>query len=129
MVPSSQHVLLLLAHRGAERGGLTVESFGVNCCWMPHGTCKLCLQKAELQRSHLVPSAMFKYTRDPNADNPNTIVVDRRTQSPVIKQVTAHLLCWNCEQRLRNCGEDWMMRQVWNGKRFPLLDRLNVAVD
>jgi len=45
------------------------------------------------------------------------------------KQVTGYLLCSECEERFSAHGEDWMMRQVWNGKRFPLLDWLNVAVE
>lgn len=72
---------------------------------------------------------MYKYTRQPNAKNPATVVVDRRSRTPVIRQVRAHLFCWDCEQCLRKNGEDWMMRQIWNGRRFPLLDRLNVAME
>ncbi|MGH9343929.1 MAG: hypothetical protein ACRD19_09235 [Terriglobia bacterium] len=85
---------------------------------------------ADIQNSHLVPKAMYKYAVDPKTGKPNTVIVNKKGSFPVVKQVTGHLLCWDCEQRIRNKGEDWMMCHVWNGKttRFPLLDTLNVAV-
>jgi hypothetical protein len=96
---------------------------------MPIRTCKLCQETRELQRSHLVPSAMFRYASDARSPRPNTVVVSRRGRSAVVRHVTAHLLCSDCEQRFNNLGETWMMQQVWNGERFPLLDRLNVAME
>ena len=33
-----------------------------------------------------------------------------------------------CEELFNKNGENWMLKQVWNGKRFPLRDRLNVAL-
>jgi hypothetical protein len=39
-----------------------------------------------------------------------------------------YLLCPNCESRFSAHGENWIARQVYNGRNFPLLDRLNVAV-
>ncbi len=44
------------------------------------------------------------------------------------RQVTAHELCWDCEQLFRQNGEDWMARQVFQGADFPLLNRLQFAI-
>lgn len=71
---------------------------------------------------------MYKYASDPNEPNPVTMMVSRAGRAKVVKQVKKHLLCRKCDQSLSKNGEDWMMRQVWNRNRFPLLDRLNVAV-
>ena len=95
---------------------------------MVTGTCKLCLKEAVLRRSHLVPRAMYKYASDPGPA-PNTLVVSRKGRGPVIRQITAPLLCSACEQRFSRMGEDWMMSQVWSAKGFPLLDRLNVSIE
>ena len=38
-----------------------------------------------------------------------------------------YLLCPNCESRFSEQGENWVARQVYNGREFPLLDRLNAA--
>jgi hypothetical protein len=56
-------------------------------------------------------------------------LADSQVPAPVVNQVRAHLLCSECECRFSRLGEDWVMRQVWNGKQFPLLERLNVAVE
>jgi hypothetical protein len=39
-----------------------------------------------------------------------------------------YMLCPDCESRFSEQGENWVARQVYNGKDFPLLDRLNVAL-
>ena len=47
---------------------------------------------------------------------------------PISKQLRDYLLCHECERRFSEQGENWIARQVYDGKDFPLLDRLNVAV-
>ena len=98
---------------------------------MAQGVCKLCLKVAEIQKSHLVPAAMYKYATDAGSERPNTERVDKRGRRPVIRQVTAPLLCRECELRISERGENWMMKQVWHRKtqRFPLLDLLNLAME
>jgi hypothetical protein len=95
---------------------------------MVMGSCKLCLQTNALQDSHLVPAAMYKYLRDPAKKNPNPVVAGRKGTKTTSKQVKDYLLCAVCEDLFNNNGERWMLKQVWNGNRFPLRDRLNVAV-
>ena len=86
---------------------------------------------ADLQDSHFVPAAMYRYATDPGSPRPNTEHVDSKGRAPVVRQVKGYLLCRDCEQLIARNGEDWMMRQVWNGrlKWFPLLERLNLAVE
>jgi len=92
------------------------------------GKCKLCLEGKELQESHLLPAALYKMMRSPGATNPHPIVVTRKVSVQSSKQVKAYLLCGDCEQRFNRNGEQWIIRQVYNGTSFPLLDRLNVAL-
>jgi hypothetical protein len=95
---------------------------------MPVAVCKLCLQTKDLRKSHLVPAAMYKYSRSPEAENPTTVAVDRRGAKPIARQVADYVLCAECEQRFSKYGENWMMKQVWNGRSFPLGARLMLAL-
>jgi hypothetical protein len=87
----------------------------------------LCLKTRPLLRSHLIPAAMYKYLLDPKKKNDNPVVVGRKVTATTSKQVVDYLLCSSCEDLFNKRGESWMLKQVWNGKQFPLLDRLNVA--
>jgi len=90
------------------------------------GTCKLCLQRRELQESHLLPRALYKLARGSGT---------RGNQDPVAFTATGHrssshqlkdyVLCRDCEQLFSKKGEDYVMRLVTrrNGQ-FPLLDQL-----
>jgi hypothetical protein len=44
------------------------------------------------------------------------------------KQITDYVLCRDCEDLFNRNGENWMLKQVWNGRRFPLGDRLRLAL-
>jgi hypothetical protein len=94
---------------------------------MPQGACKLCLKVKPLLRSHLLPAAMYKYILDPKKKNDNPVVVGRKITATTSKQVVEYLLCASCEDLFNRNGERWMLKQVWNGRSFPLLDRLNLA--
>ena len=93
----------------------------------PIGVCKLCLRKAELQDSHLIPAAVYKYANNPTFANPNPVVVGRRITSSTSRQTKDYLLCLDCEDRFNKHGENEFLKWVWNGSRFPLGDRLAVA--
>jgi hypothetical protein len=47
---------------------------------------------------------------------------------PTSKQLQDYLLCDECERRFTAHGENWVARQVYDGRNFPLLDRLNAEV-
>ena len=96
---------------------------------MPVAVCPLCRLPKELVKSHLAPKAMYKYSRNPNEKNSVAIVVTRRGAAKVTRQVKQYLLCSECDKAFSKNGEDYVMRLVWNGKRFPLLDLLNFAVE
>lgn len=94
---------------------------------MPIGNCKLCLMQKDLQDSHLLPAAMYKYIRVPLKRNPNPVIVGRKVTATSSRQVTDYLLCAECEELFNKNGEGETLRWVWNGKNFPLGDRLAVA--
>jgi len=93
---------------------------------MPHGLCKLCLKNKDLQRSHLIPASIYRIIRRDQGSAPIVLTTKRVISSS--RQVTAHELCWDCEQLFRQNGEDWIARQVSQGADFPLLDRLRLAI-
>lgn len=90
--------------------------------------CKLCLKPKPLVRSHLIPAAMYKYILDPGKANDKPVVVGRKITATTSKQVRDYLLCAECEDRFNKSGEGWVLGQVWNGKTFPLRDRLRLAL-
>ncbi len=90
------------------------------------GVCKLCLEYKELQASHLIPASAYRIIRKSQGSPPVMLTAKHIRVSS--RQVTAHELCWDCEQLLRRNGEDWMARQVFQGAEFPLLNRLKLAM-
>lgn len=91
-----------------------------------NGICKLCLEFKELQDSHLNPAFAYRIIRK-NQDSDPVMVTAKRVKISS-RQITAHELCWDCEQLFRLNGEDWMAYQVFQGAEFPLLNRLKVAM-
>jgi hypothetical protein len=74
------------------------------------GKCKLCLQEGiELRVSHGVPVGVYRILRDDNAKNPNPWLVSEQGAVQTSKQLTAPLLCYDCEQRLSTDGENWVL--------------------
>jgi hypothetical protein len=95
---------------------------------MPLGICKLCLQQKQIRRSHYLGAFLYRLSRQPGKGNPNPIVMTRNVAVPTSNQMRDYLLCDECERRFSEHGENWIARHVYNGRAFPLLDRLNVAV-
>jgi len=93
------------------------------------GLCKLCLRTRELQNSHLMPRALYKYVREPKKSKPDPILVSRTVTGRVSRQIKDYVLCKDCEDRFNRNGENYVLRQVWNGQTFPLRDRLTVAME
>jgi hypothetical protein len=90
--------------------------------------CKLCGKRRVLQRSHLMPKALYRMTKKEGGPLGDPILVTRETTGQTGRQFWAHLLCSECEKRFNDGGEAYVMGQVHNGERFPLLERLNVAM-
>jgi hypothetical protein len=95
---------------------------------MPTGVCILCLKTKPLSRSHLIPAAMYKYILDPSKKNDGPVAIERKITASTSRQVRDYLLCAECEDLFNKKGEHWVLGQVWNGKTFPLRDRLKLAL-
>jgi hypothetical protein len=83
--------------------------------------CALCRQEAELQRSHLIPRAIYLDLRTPELPNPNPIVGTPKETGQRQEQIVAPLLCHSCEHRLSVNGEKWVLE---NGYRLNGPSRL-----
>jgi hypothetical protein len=87
------------------------------------GTCKLCLEEANLQESHYLGRALYKLSRDngelPILRSPDLII---RTQ----RQIKDYVLCWNCEQRFTKMGEDYLMRMINRNDGFRLMELIRL---
>lgn len=92
--------------------------------------CKLCLKEKPLQKSHLIPAAAYPALVEcPNA-NPVLSSFDADTQEhrmvETSQQIQEYLLCWDCEQLLREKGEEWILaRAARDGLVSPLFDVLS----
>ena len=79
-----------------------------------------------LRNSHLLPAAVWRRTRESaNPVDPNPIVVAGGNAFSTSRQVQAHLLCDECEQRLSRKGESLVLSQcAAPGGAFPLRESL-----
>jgi hypothetical protein len=97
---------------------------------MPLGKCKLCWEERELQDSHLLPAAVYRMCRSESDEvaDPIGIRNDQKIKAfrvfQTSKQITGHVLCFECEQILNANGEDWVLPQLSTLKAFPLYERL-----
>ena len=92
------------------------------------GRCRLCLEDAELQKSHLIPAAVLRSLHSGGKDA-TSITAERMIQTS--RQFQAHLLCRACEERLNKGGETWVLKHMARQHprtEFPLLDLLGEAV-
>jgi len=82
------------------------------------------LTNAELQNSHFISKAAYKRVRSAD-ENPNPFINDGMKALQTAKQITAHVLCFDCEQRLARSGEDAFFRSCYQPSgSFPLLELL-----
>jgi hypothetical protein len=75
-----------------------------------------------------MPRAMYKGLRDRTRKNPNPIFITSALTATTSKQVTDYVLCADCERRFDKHGEAYMMPMIGKGSRFPLRDRMKVAI-
>lgn len=88
---------------------------------MHRGTCKLCLKDKELQESHYIPAALYPRKVDLEYGGPGGEWI------AVQEEITAPLLCFECEQRFSAMGESEVLGQIASKiakKAFPLHERL-----
>jgi hypothetical protein len=92
---------------------------------MPIGICKLCQTEKDLQRSHLIPKAVYRKTRSNDPKKPHPMVATLKGTRQSSYQVRDYVLCSECEQLFGRQGEDYAMRLIHQGNRFPFLELLN----
>lgn len=94
---------------------------------MPFGRCKLCLQEKDLQKSHLMPRALYVKARGSGSTgNQDPFVMNIEGGKQSSYQTKDYVLCSQCEGRMNRNGEKYVMGLVTkrNGK-FPLLEALS----
>src|SRR6266404_2162375 len=97
------------------------------------GKCCLCLEQRELQRSHLLPKALYRLIGSgTNPDHPDTVQLSSRGIKKSSEQVWRHLLCVECEDRLNKNGEKWVLHNCYRGRgifrlRAELMTRPNLS--
>ncbi len=86
---------------------------------MKRGTCKLCLNEADLQQSHYLGRALYRLSSDdgesPILMSPDLVIQDQ-------KQIKDYVLCRNCEQRFTKMGEDYVMRMISRKDGFRMME-------
>ena len=95
----------------------------------PLTMCRLCRNTRPLQNSHLLPQAAYKPLRDDKPlANPHPVTMTRKTTLATAKQVTAYLLCSDCETLFSQKGENYVVTQcVQRDGQFRLREQLQAA--
>jgi len=90
------------------------------------GRCKLCGETKILLDSHYIPKGVYRRLRDATFENPNPWKVTKKTATQTSKQLTAYLLCQDCEQLLNKNGEKWVLANcLQENANFPLASILD----
>ena len=92
------------------------------------GICRLCLQERWLRLSHFLSAFLYRKCFQRGTPNPHPVMMTSRRAVPTAMQVKDYLLCADCEERFSKYGETWAAGQVYDGKYFPLLQRLTLAL-
>jgi len=88
------------------------------------GICGLCRKESDLQDSHLMPAAIYRWIRAANKGSP--VIWSKDVAFFSDAQVKGYFLCAKCEGDLNDNGERWVLKNCYRGKdRFPLLGMLN----
>lgn len=81
----------------------------------PTGKCRLCGETCTLIDSHYLPKALFRLFAKASVDNPNPVVITDKSSVQTSRQVTAPLLCGQCEEIFSTRGESWVMKHIYRG--------------
>lgn len=95
------------------------------------GICRLCLQERDLCESHYLSKGLYKALRGLHSKNKSPLLVTGKASFRTSRQMTAKLLCSECEQLLSAKGERYTIRVMSNRRGFLLLEtvqRLTPAV-
>lgn len=89
---------------------------------MISGICKLCLEEKLLCDSHLAPAGLYRYCKAAGL-GPVRMTASEIAVANV--EVTAPLLCQDCEHRLNRDGENWLLPKLATiDQKFPFYDLL-----
>lgn len=90
------------------------------------GTCKLCLQDADLQDSHYLPRRAYSTNMAKTLKNPNPVVLAGSVLRQASDQLRGYTFCRDCERLLSDKGERWVLANIPldQGSPFPLQDAL-----
>jgi len=87
-------------------------------CLHPVDTCPLCLQVKPLIDSHLLPRTLYSLL-----DNAGLYVAEGGTGT--LRQISKHLLCADCDNRINEKGENWTLNfcyrpdsRKWRGQNY-----------
>jgi hypothetical protein len=83
--------------------------------------CKLCLKTKELRDSHYLPKRLYAYTRAPEMKNPNPVVISQGELKQVSDQLRGHVFCNDCEIKLNEDGEKWVLANIPHQYDEPFL--------
>src|SRR5262245_35502917 len=88
---------------------------------MPVGTCKLCRgTNVTLCLSHYIPKAAFRAVG--KIGNTRPVIVKNGIKIQKDEQITAHILCKECEDRFSRNGETWVLNYANRADGFRLYD-------
>ncbi len=92
--------------------------------------CRLCLRDvANLEDSHYISAGIYRILRDETEKNPNPWLVTKKTAVQTSRQMTAPLLCSECEQRFSKHGETWVLGHcLRKDGSFPLASILAARI-
>jgi len=92
--------------------------------------CKLCLGYFDsLEDSHFLPAGIYRRLQASGLSNPNPWEISANGRVQTSRQITAHILCANCEQLFSRNGENWVLRNcIQKNRTFPLKKTLDKEI-
>lgn len=84
------------------------------------GQCALCNTQKELVNSHFIPKHTYRKMRDRVKPGYAVMLIDGEGNNSTSNQITQRLLCNDCEQLLRENGEDFYSKNgYWSDGQPP----------
>lgn len=78
--------------------------------------------------SHLLPKSVYRLMRESNNGNNSPVLISRKISIQSDYQMKRPLLCSACERRFSENGENYVMPLLKKRNRFPLLEKLKLAL-
>jgi hypothetical protein len=77
---------------------------------------------ASLEDNHFLSAGIYRILRDDNEKNPNPWLLTKKTAVQTSRQMTAPLLCGDCEQCFSKFCENWVLAHCLHKDRsLPLV--------